>query len=321
MRKLTDRGLIEDGRLTPYGREVEALPVDRAWAELLLHAEPDLLPLVAGASGIDSLHRMTKEERDLHGVQVNGSDHLTAYNLLAEAVNRYGRIADIHGLQRHIFDEDGLAEWAERRGVLMKAIEDGALGMAAAYRALDVALPLTLPHATRELRQRFIDLLAQFQPFDLVIDERTIDGQDARISKTSVADSRGAVSGGIRYFADRQGVARASIEGPTIPHDVVRRHATWGPPIVMLAGGASRRGLGVSRRLQYFGFELDTGVERLDRQIPPELRSAALDVLARALRTGEVEHPSRGRIARSVRALRTTGGGLAGRCRAPMMHR
>ena len=38
---LTDRGLIEAGRLTRYGREVEAMPVDRPWGELLVHAVTD----------------------------------------------------------------------------------------------------------------------------------------------------------------------------------------------------------------------------------------------------------------------------------------
>ena len=316
VRKLTERGLIENGKLTAYGHEVEALPVDRAWAELLLHADAELLPVVAGASGIDSLHRMTREERDLHGVMVTGSDHLTAYNLLVEAVNRFGTIADIHGLKRHTFDEAGLAEWAERRGVLVKAIEDGALGMAAAYRALDVPLPSTLPHANRDLRHGFIELLARFQPFDLVIDERTADGQDARISKTSVAGSWGAISGSLRYFADRQGVARASIEGTTIPLDLVRRHATWGPATITLVGGRNRQGIAVSRRLQYFGFELESGIERIDGDFPAEFRAEALALLARSLIAGEVEHPSAGKIHRAVQSLREywrrSGGVLAG---------
>ncbi len=64
---LTDRGLIENGRLTSYGREVEALPVERPWGELLVHAAAELLPIVAVCANIDSLHRMTREERDLHG--------------------------------------------------------------------------------------------------------------------------------------------------------------------------------------------------------------------------------------------------------------
>lgn len=313
---LTERGLIEDGKLTRYGRDVEAVPVERPWAELLVHADAELLPLVAGASGIDSLHRMTREERDLHGVLVPGSDHLTAYNLLAEAINRCGRLGEVHGLPRHVFDEEALAEWAERRGVLMKAIEDGALGMAAAYRALDETLPSTLPFADRDRRAKFIDLVARIQPFDLVLDEHTADGQEARISKTSVAGSWGAVAGRLRFFADRMGVPRAGIEGTTVPHDLVRRYAAYGPPQVVLTGHRHHQGLAVSRRLRYFGFDLETDLEHLDGDIPEGLRDAARQVLARALMSGAVEHPSRGRVVRAVRALqdywRKSGGGLSG---------
>ncbi len=313
---LTDRGLIENGRLTRYGRDVEAVPVDRPWAELLVHADADLLPLVAGASGIDSLHRMTREERDLHGVLVPGSDHLTAYNLLAEAVNRCGRLGEVHGLPRHVFEESALAEWAERRGVLVKAIEDGALGLAAAYRALDAILPSTLPHADKTRRAAFIDLLARIQPFDFVLDERTADGQDARISKTSVAGTWGGVAGRLRYFADRMGVPRAGIEGTTIPYDLIRQYAVLGPSTVVLTGHRQRQGLAVSRRLHYFGFALENEIHHLEGEIPESLRDAAHEVLAQALLDGSVEHPARGRLIRSVHTLqdywRRSGGALPG---------
>ena len=109
--------------------------------------------MVAVSSNIDSLHRMTREERDLHGVIVNGSDHLTAYNLYAEAVNQHGYLGEVYGLPRHLF-EDGLAEWAERRGVLVKAIEDTALGVASVYRSLELPLPKQLPYASKESEAR-----------------------------------------------------------------------------------------------------------------------------------------------------------------------
>ncbi|HEY7877677.1 MAG TPA: DEAD/DEAH box helicase, partial [Gemmatimonadaceae bacterium] len=38
---LESRGIIENGRLSQYGAAVEALPVDRAWAELLVHASEE----------------------------------------------------------------------------------------------------------------------------------------------------------------------------------------------------------------------------------------------------------------------------------------
>ena len=208
--ELTSRGLVENGRLTSYGREVEALPVERSWGELLVHADDELIPMVAVCSTIDSLHRMTREERDLHGVLVSGSDHLTAYNLFAEAVNQHGYLGQVYGLPRHLF-EDGLAEWAERRGVLLKAIEDAALGVASVYRSLELPLPKQLPYASKEVRRRWADLLARIMPFDLVIDERTVDGHEARVSKTSVAGSWGAVAGSLRFFADRFGTPRAGL--------------------------------------------------------------------------------------------------------------
>ena len=143
--KLERRGIVEHGRLTQYGRSVEALPVDRAWAELIVNAEDDLLPFLAVMSSIDSLHRMTRDERDLDGLLVPGSDHLTAYNLYAEAYRECGYVGEVYGLPRHLFESEAIEAWAERRGVLVKAVEDARAGggerlsrrgAAAAHRAV-----------------------------------------------------------------------------------------------------------------------------------------------------------------------------------------
>src|SRR5215210_4565162 len=261
---LTRRGLVENGRLTAYGREVEALPVERSWGELLVHSDDQLVPVVAVCSNIDSLHRMTREERDLHGVLVNGSDHLTAYNLYSEAVNQHGYLGEVYGLPRHLF-EDGLEEWAERRGVLVKAIEDTALG--------------------------------------LVIDEHTADRQEARVSKTSVAGSWGAVAGNLRYFADRFGTPRASIEGTTLSYDLIHKYATLSLPRIVLGGPRKHQGLMMERRRTYFGFELETEVESLEQEVPPELQSEAADVLAGTLWAGETTHPDQNRLRRALAEL------------------
>ncbi|HEU4682710.1 MAG TPA: DEAD/DEAH box helicase [Gemmatimonadales bacterium] len=310
---LTRRGLVENGRLTSYGREVEALPVERPWGELLVHAEEDLLPMVAVSSNIESLHRMTREERDLHGVIVNGSDHLTAYNLFAEAVNQHGYLGQVYGLPRHLF-EDELVEWAERRGVLVKAIEDTALGLASVYRSLELPLPKQLPYAAKDLRGRWADLIARIMPFDLVIDGHTADGQEARVSKTSVAGSWGAVAGNLRFFADRFGIPRAGIEGTTLSYDLVRRYATLGPPKVVLEGPRKHQRLMVERRRSYFGFDLDTEVEPIEGEIPSGLQPDAKDVLTRALMQGETTHPDQARIRRVLAELdelwRRSGGTL-----------
>jgi ATP-dependent helicase HrpA len=310
---LTSRGLVEDGRLTAYGREVEAFPVERPWGELLVHAEGDLVPITAVCANIESLHRMTREERDLHGVIVNGSDHLTAYNLYAEAVNQHGYLGEVYGLPRHLFEE-GLEVWAERRGVLVKAIEDTALGVASVYRSLELPLPRQLPYATKEVRQRWADLIARFMPFDLVIDEHTADGQEARVSKTSVAGSWGAVAGNLRFFADRFGVPRAGIEGTTLPYDLIRSYATLGSPRVVLLGARKHQRLAIERRRSYFGFELDTEVEPLEGEIPEPLLLAARDLLAELVVAGETIHPDQSRLRRSLAELdelwRRSGGTL-----------
>ncbi|MEP7327253.1 MAG: DEAD/DEAH box helicase [Gemmatimonadota bacterium] len=310
---LSSRGLIEQGRLTDYGHKVEALPVERPWGELLIHGDTELIPVLAVSSSIDSLHRMTREERELHGVVVSGSDHLTAYNLYAEAVNQHGTMGAVYGLPRHVFEE-GLAEWAEKRGVLVKAIEDTALGVASVYRSLDLELPARLPHATRDLHRQFRELVARIMPFDLVIDEHTADGHEARVSRSSVAGSWGAVAGSLRYFADRMGVPRAAIEGTTLPLELVREHAQWGAPRIALSTRRKGQHLEIHRRLHYFGFDLENEVEPLEGEIPEPLRAPAREALVDALLGGNTMHPDQGRIRRALEELgelwRRSGGTL-----------
>src|SRR5262249_53059869 len=296
----TERGLLERGRLTTYGRDVEAMPVERPWGELLYHAEPPLVPLVAVASNIESLHRMTREERQLGGLIVPGSDHITAYNVYAEAVNKYGYLGEVYGLPRHLFREAEIERWAEERGVLVKAIEDIALGTASVYRQLELPLPAQLPYGDRKTLELFADLLAKIMPFDLVIDEQTADGREARVSRSSVCGSWGAIAGTLRYFADRFGVPRASIEGTQIPERAIRRYARRGAPDVLFERRRRREGLMVVRTVEYFGFILDRDVEALPSPFPPELAEAARHALVSALVAGETPHRDQGSVRRAL---------------------
>jgi len=197
----------------------------------------------------------------------------------------------------------------------VKAIEDTALGLASVYRSLELALPKQLPYASKEIRSRWADLVARIMPFDLVIDGRTADGHEARVSKTSVAGSWGAVAGNLRFFADRFGIARAGIEGTTISYDLVRRYATLGPPKIVLGGPRKHQRLMIERRRSYFGFDLDTELEPIEGEIPRELQPAARDVLAQSLMEGETTHPDQARLRRVVAELnelwRRSGGTLA----------
>lgn len=296
---LTERGLIEAGRLTRYGRAVDAMPVERPWGELLYHADGELVPVVAVAANIESLHRMTREERDLRGLIVSGSDHLTAYNVFAEAVNKHGYLGEVYGLPRHLF-RDAIDGWAEGRGVLVKAIEDVALGTAAVYRQLELPLPVPLPYASDKTLAVFADLLAKIMPFDLVIDEATADGREARVSRDSVAGSWGAIAGTLRYFADRFGVPRASIEGTQLPERAIRRYAHRGVPTVTFERQRRREGLMVVRTVTYFGFLLEREVEPLKDPFPAELAAAARAALTEALLAGHTPHPDQGSLRRAL---------------------
>lgn len=285
---LEQRGIIENGRLSRYGKSVEAMPVDRPWAELLVNADDELVPYLAVMSSIESLHRMTREERDLSGVTVPGSDHLTAYNLYAEAFSHCGYIGEVYGLPRHLFDES-IESWAEQRGVLVKAIEDAALATASVYRAVGMELPTKMVNARDHIYRKFTELLAQYMPFDLVIDEQTADGTEARVSKTSVAGSWGAIAGDLRYFADRSGIPRAAIEGTQIPMDLIRRYATRGKVEVVYDPRRKHGPLMLKRTVEYFGFELESEVETVE-DFPPDLAKEARCVLAEALARGEARH-------------------------------
>src|SRR2546422_8425521 len=276
------------------------MPVERPWGELLYHAEPPLVPLVAVASNIESLHRMTREERQLGGLIVPGSDHITAYNVYAEAVNKHGYLGEVYGLPRHLFREDEIERWAEERGVLVKAIEDIALGTASVYRQLELPLPAKLPYSDRKTLELFADLLAKIMPFDLVIDEQTADGREARVSRSSVCGSWGAIAGSLRCFADPFGVPRASIEGTQVPERAIRRYARRGKPDVVFERQRRREGLMIVRTVEYFGFTLDREVEPLSSPFPDELADAARRALVQALLAGETPHPDQGRVRRAL---------------------
>ena len=285
---LEQRGIIENGRLSRYGKAVEAMPVDRPWAELLVNADDQLVPYLAAMSSIESLHRMTREDRDLSGVTVPGSDHLTAYNLYAEAFTHCGYIGEVYGLPRHLFDES-IEKWAEQRGVLVKAIEDAALATASIYRSLGMELPTRMVNARDHIYRKFTELLAQYMPFDLVIDEQTADGTEARVSKTSVCGSWGAIAGDLRYFADRSGIPRAAIEGTQIPMELIRRYATRGKVEMVYDPRRKHGPLMLKRTLEYFGFELESEIETVE-EFPPELAGEARHLLAEALARGEARH-------------------------------
>ncbi|HJU88209.1 MAG TPA: DEAD/DEAH box helicase [Gemmatimonadaceae bacterium] len=304
VRLLTERGIIDEhGKLTQYGKAVEAMPVDRPWAELLVHADDDLVPFISVMASVESLHRMTREDRNLEGLVVPGSDHLTSYNLYAEAYKTHGYIGQVYGLPRQLFDEDVL-EWAEQRGALVKAIEDAALGMASIYRNLELPLPDEMPYADNRVLRKFQDLVAHIMPFDLVIDEVTATGEEARVSKTSVCQSWGPIAGELRYFADRYGTPRASIEGTELPYALIRKHATYEPGELVVDPRRKQAPLVLVRRVVYRGFELEKEVEPLVGEFPSDRLNEIRRALASSLARFEARHPAVKRNRPAIEELR-----------------
>jgi hypothetical protein len=254
-------------------------------------------------SAIESLHRMTREERDLEGLIVRGSDHLTSYNVYAEAFTRCGYVGEVYGLARHLFD-DRVEGWAEQRGVLVKALEDAALATASVYRSVGLPLPSTLPQATERVRRAFVELLAEYMPLDLVIDEETAEGEPARVSRSSVCGSWGAVAGTLRYFADRWGVPRAAIEGTQIPMDVIHKYATRAAGALVY--DPTRRGhpFAMEHRVMYRGFELER--ERAPADETPSAAVAAR--LKREYHAASRQARERARSERRERRTRSVNG-------------
>jgi hypothetical protein len=163
--------------------------------------------------------------------------------------------------------------------------------MASIYRALGLPLPEQMPYADDRVLGKFAELLARIMPFDLVIGERTASGEEARVSRTSVCGNWGAVAGSLRYFADRFGIPRASIEGTQISFDRIKRYATYGPAELVYEPRRKNHPLAVQRTLAYFGFELGREREAID-EFPPELVDDARRTLAAALSRGEARHPA-----------------------------
>jgi hypothetical protein len=144
-----------------------------------------------------------------------------------------------------------------------------------------------MPWAGERAYRAFAELIARYMPFDLVLDGETAWGEEARVSKTSVCGSWGAVAGTLRFFADRFGIPRASVEGTNLSPDLLRRHARLGPP--ELAYDGRRKGLVRTRRAEYFGFELERETEVLAAW-DDDLADEAERVLALALARGEARH-------------------------------
>jgi hypothetical protein len=140
-------------------------------------------------------------------------------------------------------------------------------------------------------------------PFDLTMEGETAAGERVRLSSSSVCNSRGAIAGVVRYFADRFGVPRAAIEGTNLPFGLIKRYARRGEPRVEFREGRKRAGLLVTRTTEFAGFVLDSERRPLNGPFPDELRVPARRALARALIEGSTPHPNHRSVARVAARL------------------
>ena len=286
-----------------YGKAVEALPVERAWAELLVNADDELVPYVAVMSGVESLHRMTREERNLEGLDRRGerSSHGV------QRVRGGGREVRPHW--RGVWSAAPPVRRFDRSsGPTRAACSSSRSRMPrSAWRACIAVsacrCPTRLPYARGHVYKQFADLLARIMPFDLVIDEETRDGSPARVSKTSVCGSWGAIAGTLRYFAGKSGEPRAAIEGTQIPADLIRQYATRGSVELIYDPNRKHDQLVLTTRVEYFGFELERDVRPV-REFPPELADRIRHVLAEAAAKGEARHAAMKRNRAAIEAVR-----------------
>ena len=133
--------------------------------------------------------------------------------------------------------------------MLVKAIEDTALGLASVYRSLELPLPKQLPYAVEGDPARIGRLLARYMPFDLVIDEQTADGQEARVSKDLGGGElgRGGRGAALLRRPVRHRRARPS-RARRLSYDLVREHARARPAAGDPVEGRGSTGLAVERR-------------------------------------------------------------------------
>ena len=254
-----------------------------------MNADAELLPYLAVMSSIESLHRMTREERNLRGLVVENSDHLTSYNLYAEAYQSAGYVGEIYGMPRHLFESEAMEKWAEARGVLTKSIEDAALATACLFRGVGLELPSEMPLIGPKIERRFRELLAQWMPFDLALDEMLANGEEARVGRSSLCGPEGAVAGELRYFADRNGIPRASIEGTQLKLETLRKFAKAGEATVSYDAQKPAAPLVLTRTVEYFGFVLERQSETL-KKFSPSIAGAARLALAEAVASGAAHH-------------------------------
>lgn len=291
------RGIIEaDGdELTAYGKKIERLPVEPSWAELITQArdsnDRDLLDATVIGACAESLYSLLRNNANLSGVRISGSDQLTAYNIVAFALNQFGYLRKSngggveYGFQGDWFRKKynkqtkqteksmgGFVQWCDENGFNPKAIKEVAIAMKSVYRQLRTQMPdpqdLQLISENDEMHKKFVDLLARAQSLDFVLDEQNSQVGTVWRAKHSLT-SGVRVLGKIRHWADKRGYQRATIEGTEVPEDLFKLYANKKPESVYRV---NNEGVEIEFRSSFAGESTGSIVELVDdSEIPAEL--------------------------------------------------
>ena len=228
--RLVQRGLIsieETGpRLTALGEKIEALPTSVAWGEVIVKAQEvgntDLLTVMCLAACVGELYKLTGKKWSKYGdpCLVRGSDHLTGYNIVSQAIVEYGR-EDGRGYKL----SNKLGAFCKKYGYSQKEIRNVALLFASLLQRLGQKLPLPTDFpevkAGDSLHMQFVEVLAAVQSMSyLEAPTRTTFGNN----QYGASDGY-SVLGFIRHWQNSGGFNRATIEGTHIPAEVVKRYA------------------------------------------------------------------------------------------------
>lgn len=233
--RLVDRGLIivTNGAigLTAYGKQVEKLPADTAWAEVLLaaHKESDSLWAVAAlAACVPELHKLVTDKWVQHRYAdpnaVKGSDHLTAYNILAHLLRETANVA----ADRYKFNNKKLTDLCAENGYSEKSVQVAVTLFQTLCTAFGRGLPqpesLAKVSKDDKSHQAFIKLLATVQSMDFVY--QPFDPRPEIFGNSSGFTKGECTIGVIKNWTDKNDIPRRSVEGTDIDHKVMEKFAT-----------------------------------------------------------------------------------------------
>ncbi|OGF24835.1 hypothetical protein A2331_04810 [Candidatus Falkowbacteria bacterium RIFOXYB2_FULL_34_18] len=242
------RGIIEKNGngLTVYGKRVEPLPVEPMWAEMIVHAQDkgdeELLRLVVVCSCVSSLYSLLRNGSNSYSDMIlYDSDHATSYNIIAEAMSKFGYIrysqdGGEYGFRGNWINYDGdetekgeFAEWCDKHNLNSKAIREVTLALRSVcwYLGMDLPNPEIMKKISRDddVYRRFVDFLVSVQSLDFVFNERSLRAMSeyCMVWSANCSSASGFIFGKIRHWTDKKGIIRATVEGTSIPKYMIEQ--------------------------------------------------------------------------------------------------